>query len=261
MNILKYLMQLFWVFWYDYISSTNKYDNITFMNYGYHDSSNLCNNLDVQDIDNKYYIQMYNHVLKNYSIYNKTVLELSSGRGGGAEYLSRIYNPIKYIGIDYSKNAISFCKNKYKTNYPKLDFIHGNVLNLPFDNSSFDVIINVEASHCYNDINKMLLETSRVLKPNGIFLYTDFRPKEYVNEWISNINNSGFKIINMNIINDYVLQGMDENSIKHQMLSYTLPIYLQWFGHIFSGVKNTTMYNLIESNTYLYISFVILNNK
>ncbi|GIS42930.1 MAG: hypothetical protein Ct9H90mP15_09700 [Candidatus Neomarinimicrobiota bacterium] len=45
---------------------------------------------------------------------------------------------------------------------------------MPFDNDSYDVIINVESSHCYPSIPQFLSEVKRVLKPGGFFAWTEF---------------------------------------------------------------------------------------
>ena len=49
---------------------------------------------------------------------------------------------------------------------------------LPFDDESFDAIINVESSHCYPHIDSFLSEVRRVLAPGGCFGIVDFRKIE-----------------------------------------------------------------------------------
>ena len=53
--------------------------------------------------------------------------------------------------------------------------MQANAQNLPFQNESFDAVLNVESSHRYPQMEKFLNEVYRVLKPNGYFLFTDFR--------------------------------------------------------------------------------------
>ena len=73
---------------------------------------------------------------------------------------------ITYIKQDSPKgisHAISLCKNNYNLN--NLNFIIGDSANLPFDDNSVDVVVNVESSHCYPSIPDFISEVCRVLKP------------------------------------------------------------------------------------------------
>jgi ubiquinone/menaquinone biosynthesis C-methylase UbiE len=54
-----------------------------------------------------------------------------------------------------------------------MDFVHGDAQSLPFADESFDVVINIEASHGYPDFPRFLAEVARVLRPGGRFLYAD----------------------------------------------------------------------------------------
>jgi Methyltransferase domain len=48
-------------------------------------------------------------------------------------------------GTDLNPNGIAFCQKRH--DLPGLDFVHGNAEDLPFDDQSFDAVLNVEASH------------------------------------------------------------------------------------------------------------------
>lgn len=42
------------------------------------------------------------------------------------------------------------------------------------------MVINVESSHCYGNFELFVSQVQKVLKPDGIFAYTDFRtPEQY----------------------------------------------------------------------------------
>jgi cyclopropane fatty-acyl-phospholipid synthase-like methyltransferase len=58
---------------------------------------------------------------------NKTLMEVSSGRGGGLDYISRYLNPKKCIGVDISHVQIEYCKKIYCCN-SKLCFLNVNFL-------------------------------------------------------------------------------------------------------------------------------------
>ena len=101
-----------------------------------------------------------------------TLLEVSCGRGGGLAAIREQEPQIDAVGLDIAEAAIDFCKSTYGTG-DRLDFVAGSALDLPFADASFDVVLNVEASNDYPDRARFFREVARVLKPDGVFLYTD----------------------------------------------------------------------------------------
>ena len=122
------------------------------MNYGYYDEA-LNVKLEPSDEIERYPIQLYEHLCSKINLNNLKVLEVGSGRGGGASYIARYHKPKIIYGIDLSSKAIDLCKDTH--NEENLEFLVGDSANIPFDNDSFDVVINVESSHCYPSITKI----------------------------------------------------------------------------------------------------------
>ena len=141
------------------------------MNYGFYDE-NLFIKMDPEEERERYPAQLYHHTASQEDISEKKVLEVGSGRGGGASYVSRYLKPKSVVGIDISKNAVGLCNSTHQ--YPNLSFCVGDSEKIPFENESFDVVLNVESSHCYGNIPLFLTEVNRVLKPGGFFLWADF---------------------------------------------------------------------------------------
>jgi len=101
------------------------------------------------------------------------LLEVSCGRGGGlAAFLARAPGIFDATGLDVAASAIKFCRATYGEG-DGLRFVEGSALDLPFDAASFDVVLNVEASNDYGNRPRFFGEVARVLKPDGVFLYTD----------------------------------------------------------------------------------------
>jgi SAM-dependent methyltransferase len=106
------------------------------------------------------------------------LLEVSCGRGGGLNAALAAYPGVfDATGLDVAASAVEFCRKTYGEN-DRLRFVEGSAMELPFADSSFDVLLNVEASNDYPDRDRFFSEVARVLKPDGVFLYTDsFRTK------------------------------------------------------------------------------------
>ncbi len=102
-------------------------------------------------------------------------MEVVCGRGGGASYIARYLNPLFIKAVDISHKAINYCKSNHKS--LNLEFLQGDAQQLPFDKNAFDVVINVESSHCYPNLSVFFDEVYKVLKPDGYVLYADLKQK------------------------------------------------------------------------------------
>lgn len=102
---------------YEFLASRYPSEEWTFMNYGFANLDGSQPELkNEEDEKNRYFIQLYHHVVSFISLKGKKVLEVGSGRGGGSEYIKRYCEPREMIGLDFSKKAVDFCKKNYAVN-------------------------------------------------------------------------------------------------------------------------------------------------
>lgn len=141
----------------------------TYMNYGFStlNDSEQMPELEVADEAQRLSFQLYHHLASEIDLQNKSILEIGSGRGGGASMIKKYHGPQKMVGLDYSGQAIKLCKRNHKTE--GLSFVKGDAENLPFGNESFDAVINVESSHCYDSMQKFLDEVKKSSQTRGTF--------------------------------------------------------------------------------------------
>ena len=159
--------------WYSLLSKLDRGAAIRFLYYGYASLDGGQVALQAADEPDRYAIQLYHHVVSAPAIAGKDVLEVGSGRGGGASYIARYLHPRSYTGLDICKPAIRFSKARY-ADQDNLQFRVGDALSLPFANDSFDVVVNVESAQHYGDMARFLEEVHRVLRPGGHFLMACF---------------------------------------------------------------------------------------
>lgn len=101
------------------------------------------------------------------------LVEVSCGRGGGLNtFVAAEPGKFDATGLDVAASAIAFCRSTYGES-ERLRFVVGSALDLPFPDASFDVVLNVEASNDYGDRQRFFAEVARVLRPDGVFIYTD----------------------------------------------------------------------------------------
>jgi fatty-acid O-methyltransferase len=191
---------------YVYPLATRLMGDLVFLDWPYEEDPPMAIPLEASDEPNRTHINLYHRVATQADLSGKRVLEVSCGQGGGASYLVRTLHPASYTGLDLNPNGIAFCRKTH--NLPNLDFVHGNAEDLPFDDESFDAVMNVEASHLYPRFPRFLAEVARVLSPGGHFLHTDVRPRAQVDEWEAALEEFPMRMVSKRIINEEVMRGI-----------------------------------------------------
>ena len=242
---------------YQFLAHKYQTEDWTFMNYGFQ-SLNESERIELkkEDETNRFFIQLYHFVASKVDLKNKRVLEVGSGRGGGADYVERYFQPSKMFGLDYSRNAIEFCNKVFKNS--KVEYKLGDAENIPFENESLDVVINVESSHCYGNVPAFFAEVKRVLKPGGYFSFADFRDKEPFENLKEELANSGLEIVESTNISKEVLQALDDfNEEKMKRFGKMFGSWLKKPLSEFAGVKGSTMYDDLSSGYTIYYHYLL----
>lgn len=228
------------------------------MNYGYVDRQLNAKKLELNSADEaeRYCVQLYHHVANAICLTGLKVLEVGCGRGGGASFVKRYLQPRSLSGIDFSKSNINFCRQKYQI--PGLNFELGDAESLQFADNSFDAVINVESSHCYQHPSKFLAEVKRVLRPNGYFLFTDFRPQEAVADTQQQLLDAGLTLIRSENITANVCASMElEHQRKVEIIERQVPFVFRWLASYFAAAKGTPMYEGLRTGELEYLCYVL----
>jgi ubiquinone/menaquinone biosynthesis C-methylase UbiE len=228
----------------------------TFMNYGYVCSDGATLALDTADEPNRNCIQLYHHVASAVDLTDRIIVEVGSGRGGGASFVKRYLGPARLIGIDLSPNAVELCCRIHRVD--GLEFRTGDAEHLPLDNSSVDAVINVESSHCYPSFDAFLAEVWRVLRPGGHFLYADFRDRRALEGWRNSVKRSGLVLLRETDITNNVLAALDrDNAHKQDFIDRAVPRLLHSAFNDFAGMRGTVIFNGFADRSLVYSSFVL----
>ncbi len=202
-------------------------DEVSFLNVGYEEEPPMALPLEAADEPNRYCIQLYHRTATQADLRGKRVLEVGCGLGGGASYLIRTLKPESYTGLDLNPDAISSCRRKH--DLAGLEFVEGDAENLPFPDESFDTVINIESSIHYPRFSRFLSEVSRVLRPGGHFLYTDFRVRG-ITAWETALASAPLQMLSRTAIHTEVARAMDRNSQqRHKMIDRSVPAILRGF--------------------------------
>lgn len=250
------LRQLLWRWVYNKIATKDISGKFVFMNYGYYDEKDERLTLKNQDEPFRYYIQLYNHVVKDIVLQDKKIIEVGCGRGGGGSFLLRYKNPQSYTGIDLSDTAIEWCKRHYQFN--NANWLQGVADALPVADTSADVVINVESSHCYPSMEGFLSEVKRVLKPNGYMAFCDLRRSSGIETLDKNIHASGLRVLKRYEITTQVLHALDQiSSTRDSQISLVIPSVFRKAFRDFAGVKDTTVYTMLKTGEMQYFCYLL----
>lgn len=248
--------------WYETLVVLDRQRDITFMNYGYSSLDSATSEIALPEAEqtNRYCIQLYHHVAAAIDLKGKDVVEVGSGRGGGASYIARYLKPRSMKGIDFSKNAIEFCRNHYSVD--GLSFLQGDAENLPLTESSVDVIINLESSHCYGSMTRFLSEVFRVLRPDGYFLFSDHRDQDKLGLLREQLKDSGLRLVKETDITLNVVKALDlDNGRKQRMIAQKCPRVLRREAEEFAAMKGSRAYLTFKSGYSRYLSFVLQKSQ
>jgi Methylase involved in ubiquinone/menaquinone biosynthesis len=242
---------------YNHLAKKFPYENWVFMNYGFDpDDERQRPTLLPQDEAERYPAQLYHFLATQTDIEGKLVLEVGSGRGGGASYIARYLKPAQITGMDIAGNAVAFANKRHLS--PNLRYVEGNAEQIPFPDASFDIVINVESSHAYGSVENFFSEVFRVLKPGGIFLITDMRDQNNMGRFRERLLASGLKLNSEQVINANITKAIEtEDDLKRARIREAVPARYVKFFEEFGGVKGSQIHKDISSGKLVYFWFVM----
>lgn len=150
------------------------------------------------------------------------ILDICCGTGDLTSILAKKFPKATLIGADFSLSMLNIARKKHKN----INFIKADYLNLPFQNESFDLVTESFGLRNTFDYDKAIIETARILKPNGIFLHLDFALKEgLANTIFKNLVLFTMKIFK-NESYQYLLESIEEfpqpKKLSNNFLKYGL---------------------------------------
>ncbi len=129
-----------------------------------------------------------NESLEQIKINPMTILDLGSGTGYGSKILHKKFTNAHIYQIDFSENMLKVSRKKSPVLFSRDHFICADINKLPFKEKHFDLIVSGLTLQWCNNLDVVFFEIRRLLKENGVFLFSSFGPnslKELRDCWAS----------------------------------------------------------------------------
>lgn len=133
------------------------------------------------------------------------LLDCGCGTAPMLTLLHEKYPEKHYTGIDLTPKMIEVARAK---NMDGVELVVGDCENLPFEDSSFDVVICCQSFHHYPNVQNFFDSVYRVLRPNGRLILRDMTADTVAARWF--MNNIEMPVINLAGHGDVHVYGKDE---------------------------------------------------
>lgn len=157
---------------YDAAAEQIRDPGLLFLNYGFEDPDDPNPDwISPEDLPYRLHMNLIRRLVRGVDLNGKSVLEVSSGRGGNCRYLSSYSAAERIVGLDRCLGNVRLSRDAVGSE--SVSFLTGDAQAMGFPDETFDVVVNLEAAHCYADLSLFLSEVYRLLVPGGMFCLTD----------------------------------------------------------------------------------------
>ncbi len=244
--------KLLWKQLYNLMSRFWRDEDWRFMNYGYMPKDIAPFPLDEPDEQDRAFIGLYQQAVSGLDLAGMRVLEVGCGRGGGASFIARYCDPAEVIAVDYSRATVGIAQ-KLNPDIANLRFQFGDAEALPFGDNEFDIILNIESSHCYANMPAFAAEVARVLKPGGVFSWADMRSPGMMGDVDRSFDDAGLRMISEQSLAAGVVPALDHMSERKTRVINRFPLVRRFMTE-FAATKDTKLYLGIKSGDVLYLA-------
>lgn len=182
-------------------------------------------------LNKKYLTRSFNHAAKTYDevavlpfevgkrmlerlsytlLKPEIILDLGCGTGKTTRLLKQRYSKAKIIGLDIAEQMLRYHR-KQASWFSKSRLICADVMQIPLADQSVDLIFSNMLLHWCEDVTTFLQEVQRVLKPEGLFLFSTVGPdtlKELRASWAQVDAESHVHVFkDMHLIGDALLKA------------------------------------------------------
>lgn len=102
----------------------------------------------------------------------KSILDIGSGTGHCTRALKNKYPDAKVTGLDIANGMVQYSQSVSKSEH----YICADALKMPLETNSLDLVFSNLTFQWIDELDHLFKEIHRVLKPNGLLLFTSLGP-------------------------------------------------------------------------------------
>jgi SAM-dependent methyltransferase len=158
------------------LSATGVSPHLRFLNFGYRalEGEQVAGPALPRRLPNRDSAQLFLEVVAGLPLVGRRIVEVGCGRGGNLWLAREALGAASVVGLDLSSPALQFCRSA-PGDVPAA-FVQGDAQAVPLAAGCADVVLNVESSCCYPDVEAFYREVARLLVVGGTFAYADLLP-------------------------------------------------------------------------------------
>jgi SAM-dependent methyltransferase len=189
------------------------------------------------------------------------VLEVGSGRGGGAAFVAAAMGPRRMTGLDVAAASAALAATQHGGS-PNLSFIEGDAENLALADASFDIVLNIESAHCYASVPRFLAEAARVLRPGGELLFAGFASRRggAYDRLAAALGSGPLALDRLDDITANIVASLRlDEARKRELIGRAVRVPFRSFATGAYAMEGTAMRRALEAGETAYVAAVLSN--
>jgi SAM-dependent methyltransferase len=240
-----------WTRFYDLLATRWTDPSWCFMNYGWLPPGEGFR-LPPEEEADRPFIGLYQQAIQGVVLEGAQLLEVGSGRGGGAAWMARRAGVASVIGIDRSRRTVALA-SRLHADQPGLAFRIGDAEALPFPDASFDGVVNIESSHCYGSMPRFAAEVFRVLRPGGCFAWADMRAPDMRPDLDRAFAEAGLVLEAENDLTAGVVRALEVTEARKQDILTKLVLFPP-LAREFAGMQGSMVERALRHGQIVYLA-------
>jgi SAM-dependent methyltransferase len=194
--------------------------------------------------------QLLFQVIGDTPIEGRSVVEIGCGRGGNLWLLQRYFGPSRVFGGDIAYRSMAFCR----ASMPGSDaqFAVTDAEQVPLGDGVADIVLSVETSCTYPQVESFFRNVARVLKVGGQFLYTDLMQVGLIQPFIDTLTALGLELTYQRDITPNVSASRDARAARQKLAYGNRPSDDDAAMLEYVGESGSRLYELLTNQEYEY---------
>lgn len=120
-----------------------------------------------------------------------TVLECGCGSAEVSAFLAQ--QGYRCTLLDAAPTALHVARRRFARHGLRASYVRGNVYGMPFPNDSFDIVTSFGLLEHFADVEQVIAEMARVIRPGGMF-FADIVPERFSVQTLGAVFNAGIRL-------------------------------------------------------------------